>query len=195
MADQSESQFRREVAEVLLRSGFLVREEAAIGGLRPDFLVTTPEGRTIVVEAKRWRPDQAHIQRAKEQVELYKQATNADSAYIVMSGLERGNPSEGIFTLHELADEIAISGKGDTEKRGDNLFRYDLSSGPNPRGCPGFARASHRARQASRAPRAPNRGNPRLVRWHEGQGGGGATLERAEELSRMLEEVGERSRQ
>ena len=129
MAGQFESHFAREVADVLERSGLLVTVEPSIGGLRPDFVATTPEGRTIVVEAKRWMPDQAHIQRAKKQVEQYKQATDADAAFIVMSGLERGNPSEGIFTLDELAEELTVPGKGDAGKRSANLFRFETSLG------------------------------------------------------------------
>jgi Holliday junction resolvase len=129
VAEQFESHFAREVADVLKRSGLLVTAEPSIGGLRPDFVATTPDGRTLVVEVKRWVPDRAHIQRAKEQVELYKQATEADAAFIVMSGLERGNPSEGIFTLDELAKEITVPGKVDAGKRGDNLFRFETSFG------------------------------------------------------------------
>jgi len=117
VAEQFESHFAREVADVLKRSGFLVTVEPSIGGLRPDFVAKTPEGRTIVVEVKRWVPNRAHIQRAKKQVELYKQATDADAAFIVMSGLESGSPSEGIFTLDELAKELTVPGKVDAGKR------------------------------------------------------------------------------
>ena len=99
----TESHFEAQIADLLRKSGVSFQEQPAVGGLRPDFLVMTPDGRKIVIEAKGWTSDPNHSRRAIEQAERYKQATQADEAYVVMAALQHGDPSNGLLAVSELA--------------------------------------------------------------------------------------------
>ena len=67
-----------------LLSGARVKfvREPSIGGLRPDFIVYGPQGQTVLLEAKTFlrEPD---LERVRNQILHYKEATGANAALIV----------------------------------------------------------------------------------------------------------------
>lgn len=73
-----------------------ITREPLIGGLRPDFLIETPDGRRIVVEAKAGS-SAADTERAARQATLLKNTTGADEALIVMEGIERADEIQGVI--------------------------------------------------------------------------------------------------
>lgn len=82
--------------------GFEVKAAKYIRGFEPDFVATTPDGRTVVVEVKGWLADEGHFARARSQLELYKSALGADAGIIVMASLLHAKPDEGIFGMADL---------------------------------------------------------------------------------------------
>lgn len=96
----------RRIAEVLESANIPFEAEVAVGGLRPDFLVTLADGPSIVVEAKRWKPTPENRARAIQQAQLYKKATGATHALVVLEGLKRGEPAKGLVSETELLDVI-----------------------------------------------------------------------------------------
>ena len=89
------------IAELLRGSGIQFESSPALGGIRPDFLVTTSEGQRTVIEVKAWPGDAAHLHRAAEQAEFYRRATGADNALVVVPSLTKGLPASGVFTEQE----------------------------------------------------------------------------------------------
>src|SRR5437879_5890697 len=84
-----ESEFEKCVAQLLQQLGADFVRGEAVGGVRPDFVVKAPNGKTAVVEVKGWDPGGGNTARALNQVKQYQQATDADLALIVMPQLKR----------------------------------------------------------------------------------------------------------
>lgn len=94
------------VANILNNANIPFQKQTAIGGIRPDFLLKTPKGRVIIVEAKSWEPTQENQSRAILQSNYYKKATNADGVFFVVPGLKDSYPAEGLVSENELADVL-----------------------------------------------------------------------------------------
>jgi hypothetical protein len=84
---------------ILRNAGIAYRRQPSIGGLRPDFIVTGPRGEKIVLEVKGWDPRGGNTARAIHQVQLYKKATGADQALIVMPDLKKNYKGKGVIKL------------------------------------------------------------------------------------------------
>ncbi len=84
---------------ILRNAGISYRRQPTIGGLRPDFIVTGPHGEKIVLEVKGWDPRGGNTARAIHQVQLYKKATGADEALIVMPDLKKNYKRKGVIKL------------------------------------------------------------------------------------------------
>jgi nucleoside 2-deoxyribosyltransferase len=91
-----ESQSEERVARVLEQLGVEYTRGKAIGGLRPDFIVQGPKGKTAIVEVKGWDSTGGNTARAVHQVEQYRQATGADLALIVLPELKRNFADKGV---------------------------------------------------------------------------------------------------
>jgi len=102
MVNKAHSVFEQQIADLLRAHGASFEEQPTVGGLRPDFLLTMPDGRRVVVEVKGWPGDSAHLARGIEQVELYRRATGADEALLVVPNLIQGSPPQGVLAAHEL---------------------------------------------------------------------------------------------
>jgi hypothetical protein len=86
--------------EIILREAHIAyRRQPSIGGLRPDFIVTGPHGEKILLEVKMWDPRGGNTARAFRQVQLYKKATGADQALIVMPDLKKNYKRRGVIKL------------------------------------------------------------------------------------------------
>jgi hypothetical protein len=75
--------------------------------VQPDFLIQTPDGRSIIVDAKNSPPTESNIRRAIHQVQLYQEAIGADGAVVVLKDLEPGRPAEGVVGEQGLADLLS----------------------------------------------------------------------------------------
>jgi hypothetical protein len=96
------SELEQEVLNRLLELGFSVASGQRVGGYEPDLVVTTADGRKIIVEVKGWAGDPAHIDRAKQQVRLYQKALGADAGFVVMPNLRAGRPLDGVLSIDDL---------------------------------------------------------------------------------------------
>lgn len=98
--------FENKVYNQLLKERFNVVTEPAINGLRPDFLVRTADGRSIIVEAKSWSSSPRNIKRATHQLQYYKKLAGADDAFIVISNLKKSDFRRGIIAIKDLSKAI-----------------------------------------------------------------------------------------
>ena len=102
----SDRDFQKRIERKLLEAGFKYVAEPAIGGLVPDFLVALPGGTLTLVEAKTWPPTEENQRRAIQQVGFYRSATGIHSAFLVLKGLHRGKPDDGVVNEHELINYL-----------------------------------------------------------------------------------------
>jgi hypothetical protein len=94
----------KSMASDLRKENIPVQTEVSLGGIRPDMVVTTPDGRHIIIEVKLWSP--ANRKRAAEQVKRYKDITGVDKVFLVMPELKRSHPQEGIVAPEDLVATI-----------------------------------------------------------------------------------------
>lgn len=104
----SGASFERKVESILLDSGMRFDHQVGIGGLRPDFLVYTSDGRTIVLEAKSWKKSPGFRNRAIQQARYYQEAIGADHAIVVVENLERSLLRDGVVTLYKLVEALNL---------------------------------------------------------------------------------------
>ena len=98
--------FEDQIEKELSAAGFTFEREAAIGGLRPDFIVNGPRGELVIVEAKVWNPRGGNTARALQQVELYRKATGADTAFLVLPDLKKNFESRGVVSPQALISSL-----------------------------------------------------------------------------------------
>ncbi|MFN2298410.1 MAG: hypothetical protein ACK2UB_06145 [Anaerolineales bacterium] len=94
-----ETKYINKLENLLRQAGIRYRRQPSIGGLRPDFLVAGPHGEKVVLEVKLWDPRGGNTARAIRQAELYRKATGADRALIVMPNLKRNYRREGVIRM------------------------------------------------------------------------------------------------
>jgi hypothetical protein len=70
------------VSNLLGGAGFKFAKEPSVGGLRPDFIVYGPQGQTVLLEVKTFLKE-PNLERARNQILHYKQATGTNAALIV----------------------------------------------------------------------------------------------------------------
>lgn len=92
-------EFEDRIEKILRNARFSYRRQPFIGGLRPDFIVTGPHGETVILEAREWDPRGGNTARAIRQVGLYKRATGADHALIVMPDLKKNYKRKGVVKV------------------------------------------------------------------------------------------------
>ncbi len=91
--------FENQLENILRDAHIAYRRQPSIGGLRPDFIVTGPHGEKIILEVKMWDPRGGNTARAFHQVQLYKKATGADQALIVMPDLKKNYKRRGVVKM------------------------------------------------------------------------------------------------
>lgn len=112
-AARTEADLTAVIEQRLRQANISFDTEKTISGIQPDFIVYTPDGRQIIIEAKSSNhPGVA--ERARRQAELYRKALGADKAFIVLNELKRDGESEDVLTLDDLLpalrEELADSG-------------------------------------------------------------------------------------
>jgi hypothetical protein len=105
MADQNEKDLEKAIADRLREAGISFQTEQAMGGLAPDFIVTTPDGRQIIIESRDWDFPGLTTE-ASRQAQHYQQAAKADNAFVVIPSLKRNSPSRGVVTLDGLVPAL-----------------------------------------------------------------------------------------
>jgi hypothetical protein len=80
--------------------------DVGIGGVVPDILVHSPDGRRFAVDIKNWTKFEGFTIRAAKQSELYRTDIGVDRAFIVINGLQRSYTSTGVVTPERLVPAI-----------------------------------------------------------------------------------------
>ncbi len=109
-------QVEARIASTLKRADIKFLRNALVHGLRPDFVIESPDGRRYVLEVKSWAPSVANLDRASSQAQLYQQVTGATGAYIVLPDLKRTSREKGVIAEKDLArfllSELGREAKG-----------------------------------------------------------------------------------
>lgn len=98
--------FGTEMASLLKGASIPFKTEVAVGGLQPDFVIRSPKGRTILLDAKTWENRPGLIPHAVRQAGFFKNASRADAAYIVMKDLQKSQPDEGLLAFDDVIKVI-----------------------------------------------------------------------------------------
>jgi hypothetical protein len=98
--------FKNRLENLLRKASIPYRRRPAIGGLRPDFIVTGPRGEKVILVVKMWDPRGGNTARAFHQVQLYKKATGADQALIVMPDLKKNYKRKGVIKLEAVIPSL-----------------------------------------------------------------------------------------
>lgn len=101
----ADSALETRVEAELRSAGFLVESQPTMSGIRPDFLVRTPDNRRIVVEVKGWEAHPGFAARAASQAEHYAKLLDADGSFVVLNQLKR-NYSGNVVTADGLVPAI-----------------------------------------------------------------------------------------
>jgi len=103
----TETEFVARISERLRRANVRYQTNVGISGILVDLLIETPDGRRVVVEAKRWKTlKSANFSSALNQRRLLQEATGADHVYLVFEGLKRNQPSKGLLTEEGLFNTL-----------------------------------------------------------------------------------------
>ncbi len=100
------SDFDANVFKILDRLDLKVSSNEPVGGLVPDFVVESSDGKRIIVETKIWAPNSANIKRSYKIADQYRDASKADGAFVVIPGLVKSNPARGVLRIEDLYDEV-----------------------------------------------------------------------------------------
>jgi hypothetical protein len=101
----SSADLAERIRTLLVRHRIPFDVEPSIGGVRPDFLIETRDGRTLLLEAKSWSRSRQTLQRAQEQATFFKDAAAATDAWIVLVD----TPTDlvrGVASFRDLVDLI-----------------------------------------------------------------------------------------
>lgn len=104
--EKRETVLQKRIAQALRFADYEYEAGPALGGVRPDFIVYGPEGRTVVVEAKGWTSGGGRIARARDQAQWYKEITGADDALIVLWESKRNYHLWGVHNLNGLVPAL-----------------------------------------------------------------------------------------
>jgi hypothetical protein len=105
MAESDDKEVTKEIANRLREAGFSFVTQKAMGGLAPDFIVTAPDGRQIIIENRDWDFPGLTTE-ASRQAQLYQQAAKADAAFVVIANLKRNPSVRGVVTLEGLVPAL-----------------------------------------------------------------------------------------
>jgi hypothetical protein len=101
MPESQDKDLATEIAQRLRAAGIQFVREKAMAGLAPDFIVTTPDGRQIIIEGRDW-DFPGLVAEGSRQAQLYQEAAKVDAAFVVIPGLKRNLPDRGVLSLEGL---------------------------------------------------------------------------------------------
>jgi hypothetical protein len=126
--DREPTDFQLHLANLFEENEIPFQVGASISGVTPDFVIESPRGGVIVVEAKDYEPDTEGQVRAYQLVRYYKDVLRADRAFVVLPFLEQSRFSEGLVTERRLLEFLL------KEFRGAAVVRRTKSSARISRG-------------------------------------------------------------
>ena len=106
MSPNLEPALLTDLADKLSKAGVSFDREPSILGLRPDFVVKTPDGRKIIVEVKSWSATRANKERAQQQAKSYKKYSNALDAFILMPALSKSLPEKKLLSPSDFIEVL-----------------------------------------------------------------------------------------
>lgn len=123
--------FGRVVEERLRQTGLSFQRNVAVGGMEADFVVDTPAGRRVVLQAKSGRlPMAAAVERAHSRAGMYRRALGSDDVFVVVPGTARKTPAEGVLTLAGLTANLESLSAGPAAARSGKPGRSAASKLP-----------------------------------------------------------------
>ena len=107
MTKPSVKDFEQSIADKLHQAGIPFVKDAAVGGLRSDFLITTPKKRSIVIETVHTEPTWGESSgKLMNRLNYYKEATGAHKVLFVSRGLVPSRPQKGLVTEKDLIEVL-----------------------------------------------------------------------------------------
>jgi hypothetical protein len=108
-----QKEFEQLVADALSAAHIPFRRQVDFGGLRTDFLVSTPKGRLIAIESLSNVPiggprgDSGGWRTLLNRSNYYKGAIGADRVLFAIKGLKSSEPTKGIVNVKDVARVVA----------------------------------------------------------------------------------------
>jgi len=90
----------------LQKRGLNIQKDVIVGNSRADIFVVSPTNTTSVIEIKTWEPTIQNQKRASNLAKLYKKASGADNAFIVMPGSFESIKNSYVISLDEIPELI-----------------------------------------------------------------------------------------
>jgi len=125
----SEEGLSRQIASALESRGLNFQENVVVGHTTGDFYVVASSGSSLVLNVKTWQPTRSNQERASKQASLFKSASGADNAFVVLTGLTKNKPEQGLVSL-ERFDEFL-------DKYIATLYKSSLTAPPQVQPKPG----------------------------------------------------------
>ena len=97
---------KKMVESELTKAGLKFLKEPSIKGLKPDYLVGSEQGHSIIIEIKTWSSGEGNIARAWDQASYYTNIIGATASIIVVDDLKREYPNKGAVTVEGLVPAI-----------------------------------------------------------------------------------------
>ncbi len=88
--------------------------DVTVGDMNADFYLQSPTGSTSILQVKNWDPTNENQERARELASLYKSLSSTDSAYVVIPGLAKSDPENGVVTpeyIYKLPEFLMVEPK------------------------------------------------------------------------------------
>lgn len=103
------------ITNYLQNAGLTFEANVSLEGVLTDFVVYAPDGRRFAIDVKSWEKRPGFTNHAAHQVVLYEESLGVDRAFIVVEGLERSRPADGVLTIDRLIpmlqQELQVSGE------------------------------------------------------------------------------------
>ncbi len=105
------------VAKLLKSQNISFKRDASVRGLPVDLLVQKSDGTQVAIETKKWDPVDNNRRRAVQQAQMIEEYTGVDDAIVVLDGIKRGRPSQGVVRADQVIDALGITPQADAKAR------------------------------------------------------------------------------
>lgn len=98
--------------------------DVTVGDLNADYYIQSPTGTTSVIQIKNWEPTGENRDRARDLASLYKSLSSTDSAYIVIPGLVKSEPENGVISpefIYRIPGFLLAESKAESKKEKPNM--------------------------------------------------------------------------
>jgi hypothetical protein len=113
---KSEKQIRDAIQDLFSSNPSIEKfsKDVTVGDMNADYYLQSPTGSTLVVQIKNWDPTDENQERARELASLYKSLSSTDNAFVVIPGLAKSDPENGVVTpdyIYELPEFLSVEPK------------------------------------------------------------------------------------